>query len=81
MIGLSPRGRRLLDELLASIGQIRPGVPATYLGYKQIHDALGLVQLPHVGYGDSLKMQGLSDLAEWTKIHQLPAITRTIVDQ
>lgn len=54
--------------------------PETFIGYKDIHDALGL-PLRAETYGDSLSRQGLADLAEWTLGEHHPAITGLVVDR
>jgi hypothetical protein len=81
MIIPSPRGQAILRELVSHIESdtIRADRPDTFLGYQQVHESLGL---PYVGptYGESLKRQGLADLAEWTKEQGHPAVTGLIVD-
>ena len=73
---------QILRVLLEHIegGEINPDNPATFLGYSQVHDALGLPMKGET-IGNSLKNQGLADLAEWTKAERLPAITGLIVDK
>lgn len=75
-----PAGQAILRELLKHMAQVVPNHPETYAGYKQIHDALNLPRRAET-YGDSLKVQGLADLAEWTLREGHPAITGLIVDQ
>ncbi|OYW74454.1 MAG: hypothetical protein B7Z37_17655 [Verrucomicrobia bacterium 12-59-8] len=82
MTSLPPPAKAILREILSLIAthRIVPNRPETYPGYKQIHDALGL-PLRAKTYGDSLKVQGLADLAEWTLHDGHPAITGLIVNQ
>jgi hypothetical protein len=82
MTPLPKPGQAVLREILGHIATHRvvPNRPETYAGYKQIHDALGL-PLRAKTYGDSLKVQGLADLAEWTLRDGHPAITGLIVNQ
>jgi hypothetical protein len=75
---LSPNGKQLLVSLVRHLQKARPGRPETYVTYKQIHDELRLEFLGDT-YGDSLKHQGLADLAEWTKYSGYPAITGLVV--
>src|SRR5205807_1581652 len=78
----SPASRAILRELVGHIetGRVIPDSPDTFLGYQQVHENL---RLPYLGptFGESLKRQGLADLAEWTKQHDHPAVTGLIVDQ
>ncbi len=75
-------GEPILRELLQHIaaGRVMPNHPDTYPGYKEIHDALNLPRRAET-FGDSLKVQGLADLAEWTLEEGHPAITGLIVDR
>jgi HNH endonuclease len=74
-------GYRILEYLVQHMKDgIIVGNHATYVGYKEIHDALRLTRL-HVKYGESLKQQGLEELANWTKDENHPAITGLIVDR
>ena len=81
MTTLSPAGQAILRELVAHIesGTVTVDDPRTYLGYKAVHDALGLTKLSGT-FGDSLTEQGLADLAEWTKSGPHPAITGLVID-
>jgi hypothetical protein len=82
MTRLPLAGQTILGELIKHMatGRVVPGRPETYIGYKSIHDAL---DLPYRGetYGESLKNQGLEDLAMWTHEERRPAVTGLIVDQ
>ena len=82
MADLSPPARAILEVLVGSIedGRIVAGRPETYVGYKELHDKLQLRQLGGT-FGESLRRQGLDDLAEWTKEDRHPAITGLIVGQ
>lgn len=75
-------GEPILRELLRHIasGRVIPNSPTTYPGYKEIHDTLHLPRRAET-FGDSLKVQGLADLAEWTLEEEHPAITGLIVDR
>lgn len=77
---LDDSGRLLLKYLVDHLPKARPGNPATFVGYKEAHEAL---RLPLLGpsYGVSLQAQGLNSLANWTVAHGLPAITGLIVDR
>jgi len=74
---LDAQGLRLLKLLVDHLPKVRPGVPQTYLGYKDAHDRLGLA-LKGNTYGESLQRQGLNNLAEWCSSEGLPAITGLI---
>jgi hypothetical protein len=70
----------ILTILVDALARTVPGRPQSYLGYKEVHD---LLQLPLIGktYGESLKRQGLEDLAIWTMKEALPAITGLVIDK
>lgn len=76
---LDEQAGRLLAVLTEVLPRAVPGRPETYIGYKDVHDRLGL---PYHGgtYGDSLKRQGLMSLAEWTVANNLPAITGLVIN-
>jgi hypothetical protein len=79
MSNLDSQGQSLLDLLVSRLRDVVPGRPETYIGYKDIHDALNL---PFHGptYGESLKHQGLNSLADWTASESKPAISGIIID-
>lgn len=79
MATLSPAARNLLGLLVAELPRIHPRRPQHFPTYKQVHIRLGLQLQRGAHYGESLKHQGLSDLAEWTKAEGKPAITGLIV--
>ena len=79
MSNLDNQGQTLLDLLVSKLRNVLPGHPETYIGYKDIHDALNLEQLGPT-YGESLKRQGLVSLANWTASEGKPAITGIIID-
>jgi hypothetical protein len=79
MVKLSKEGQQLLALLVAELKEAIPGNPATYITYKQVHERLGL-ELASVTYGESLKVQGLSSLADWTAHFRYPGITGLIID-
>ena len=73
------QGQSLLDLLVSRLRDVLPGRPETYIGYKDIHDALNL-ELLGPTYGESLKHQGLNSLADWTASEGMPAISGIIID-
>jgi hypothetical protein len=79
-MALDGQGRILLTYLVGKLPQITPGRPQSYVGYKKVHDDLGLV-IQRGTYGESLQVQGLNSLAEWTAELALPAITGLIIDR
>lgn len=78
---MTPSAQRLLNLIVRQIrnGRFVAGNSETYLGYKEIHDLLGL---PRKGgtWGRSLQIQGLNDLVSWVHQKPVPAITGLIVD-
>jgi hypothetical protein len=78
---LSLPAHNLLRELANRIdqGNIVAGQPQTYPRYGQLHDALHL-EMQGETYGQSLKRQGLEELAIWVHEHHYPAITGLIVN-
>ncbi len=77
---LDEQGQRLLALLVERLKDVVPGNPATYVGYQAVHERLGLRLLGRT-YGESLKHQGLSSLANWTQSEQKPGIPGIIIDQ
>ncbi len=79
---LSAEARQILGVLVEHIrtGGIRADDPRTYLGYKEVHEVLGL-PLRGLTFGVSLARQGLEELAYWTRDNDLPAISGLIVDK
>jgi len=77
---LSQNAVRILLHLVRHLPNVIPGDPGTYLGYRQVHQALGL-ELVARTWGQSLKEHGLAELAEWAKAHGTPAITGVLVNQ
>ncbi len=61
-------------------GTVRPNDPRTFLGYKQVHDRLGLIAEADT-VGNSLKRQGLQELADWALRERLPAVTGLVIDR
>lgn len=80
IIALDAQGQRLLALLVAKLPSVRPANPQTFIGYKEVHDRLGLPQLREK-FGESLKVQGLVSLAEWTHETGKPAITGLVIDR
>lgn len=76
---LDEDGQRLLSFLVTYLKHVQPGDYHTYVGYKAVHEGLGL-SLRGATWGRSLKLQGLSSLADWTKTEGKPAITGLIID-
>lgn len=77
-----PRGRAVLRALVEHIaaGKVVASSPETFIGYKDVHDALDL-PLRAATYGDSLSRQGLAELAEWTLAEGHPAISGLVIDR
>lgn len=76
---LDEPGLRLLRFLVGYLPKVKPNDQRTYVGYKEIHDALRLHQEGPT-WGESLKRQGLTALANWTLQTGKPAITGLIID-
>jgi hypothetical protein len=79
---LPPDGQAqtLLALLVSQLPKARTTDPRTFLGYKDVHDQLGLAKVREK-WGDSLKDQGLMSLAEWTYEAGKPAITGLVIDR
>lgn len=79
---LSPSGRAILEFLVSEIrrGRFRPDDEGTFCGYKEVHEHVGL-QRKGFHWGNSLRSQGLADLAEWIRDEKLPALTGLIVGE
>lgn len=60
---------------------IRVGDPLSYVGYKEVHDALGWKVVEGLNAGESLKRLGLEELAVSTKEEEHPAITGLIINK
>lgn len=76
---LDSQGKQLLSLLVNRLERAVAGKPETYIGYKECHDILGLDQLRET-WGESLKPQGLSSLADWTESTKKPGITGLIIN-
>jgi hypothetical protein len=78
---LSPVAMALLQELVVRLegGSIRVGRPETYPRYGEVHRALRL-EMQGETVGQSLRRQGLEELALWTRDGGYPAVTGLIVD-
>lgn len=70
----------LLALLVSILPDAVPGNPATYISYKDVHTRLRLNQRGQT-FGQSLKHQGLSSLANWTASENKPAITGLIISE
>jgi len=78
-MALNQQGRNLLAYLVDTIlPRARPGHPNTYVTYNEALRDLNLPDTLH-NPGRSLQAQGLSNLAEWTRVQDRPAITGLIV--
>jgi hypothetical protein len=80
MSELDAQGYRLLAWLIGKLNNVVPGRPETYVSYKDAHEELNLQMLGPT-YGESLKHQGLSSLANWTEETKKPGITGIIIDR
>ncbi len=76
---LEENGSKILVVLTNHLQSVTPGRLQTYITYKEVHDKLGL-ELRGRTYGESLKNQGLANLAEWTAENNFPGITGLIID-
>lgn len=76
---LNDQGKRLLKLLSEKIQFMNPERPETYISYSEAHKALGL-NMRGETFGNSLKHQGLANLADWTASQGKPAITGAIID-
>lgn len=79
MSDLDEEGQRLLSFLVKHLKNVEPGDHHTYVGYRAVHKELGL-SLRGGTWGRSLKLHGLSSLADWTEAEGKPAITGIIID-
>jgi predicted HNH restriction endonuclease len=79
-VELDAQSLRLLRLLVSTLPTIRPNDPRTFIGYKQVHEALMLPQMGDT-FGKSLQNQGLNSLAEWTVHTSKPGITGLIIDK
>lgn len=77
---LSPKAVTLLRYLVSLLPDIIPGHPETFIGYSYVHKALRW-ELIGTHWANSLKYQGLLELAKWLRAQNLPAITGLVVDQ
>ncbi len=77
---LDEPGRRILRFLVSRLPRVKPNDQQTYVGYKEVHDALNLPQ-EGATFGDSLKHQGLTSLAYWTMRTGKPGITGLIINK
>jgi hypothetical protein len=80
MHDLDLQGQHLLVYLVSKLPNVVPSNPAAFIGYKDVHNELGLQQLRQT-YGQSLQAQGLDSLSEWLARNALPAITGIVIDQ
>lgn len=79
MSDLDSQGQQLLALLVSRLPKAIPKDPRTFISYKEVHTALRLPQLGPT-FGESLKLQGLNSLAEWTATTGKPGITGLIID-
>lgn len=79
-IEFSATERRMLDLLIRHLPKIRPGYAPSYLGYKDVHEALEL-EMHGSTYGISLQVQGLESLARHLRQIGAPALTGIVIDK
>ena len=79
-IELSATEQRMLDLLIRHLPKVRPGYAPSYLGYKDVHEALGL-EMHGSTYGISLQVQGLESLARHLREIGAPALTGIVIDK
>lgn len=77
---LDDEGQRLLALLVSRLPNAVPSNPSTFISYKDVHAQLGLQQVRNK-FGESLKAQGLTSLADWTAATSKPGITGLIIDR
>lgn len=77
---LDKDGHRLLCLLVERLPSANTERPEKMIGYKAAHELLGLMNI-RGDWAESLKAQGLDNLAKWTKNTEKPAITGIIVNQ
>lgn len=77
---ISLNAKNLLLLLVEKLKKIEAGDPYTYFSYKEIHDELNM-RLTGKTYGQSLRNQGLGELADWLYENKLPAITGIIISK
>jgi EVE domain/HNH endonuclease len=77
---LTLNAKNLLLLLVEKLELIEAGDPYTYFAYKEIHDELNM-RLTGKTYGQSLRNQGLGELADWLYENNLPAITGIIISK
>ena len=83
MSKLSPQAHALLGHLVSILPGCEPGKPETFTSYRKVHRAMEL-EMVSVDWAESLKAQGLVELAWWLKEHQpkrLPALTGIVCNQ
>lgn len=76
---LDSQGQLLLSLLVRRLQGEESNVGQEFIGYKAAHIALGLAQIRET-WGESLKAQGLTNLADWTASTGKPGITGLIID-
>lgn len=79
---LSPQAKALLAHLVSILPSSIPGHPETFTGYRKVHKAMDL-EMVSIDWAESLKIQGLVELAYWLKEHpkRLPALTGIVCNQ
>jgi hypothetical protein len=76
---LDSQGQSLLALLVGKLQSGGSEADQAFIGYKAAHIALGLTQIRET-WGESLKAQGLTNLADWTASTGKPGITGLIID-
>jgi hypothetical protein len=73
----APGGQALLRLIVNRLREkkIDPADPATFLGYAEAVEGLGLVPLKNPGLWRQLDNAGMGDLNSWARENGLPAIT------
>lgn len=77
---ISSQAKLLLIHLISLLPTVTHDRPETFTGFRQVHLALGL-EMESVDWAESLKIQGLVELASWLKTNELPALTGIVVNQ
>ena len=80
---LSPQATAIADVIIGGLnnGDIRVESIPSYLGYKDVHDALGISEIRANTWGRSFLAIGGLELARWTKANGYPAITGLVINK
>jgi hypothetical protein len=79
----SDKAQAILKLLVRHIdqGEFDPALPASFIGYGEVLDEMKISRDPNETHGDALNRNGLSDLAEWTKAEDHPAVTGLVINK